>query len=121
VRDHVIVGGRGNLGSRVVEELRKRRVPVVAVEKNRDAVGIQAARAAGAQVLLGDASRTETLQEADVKYCRSLVAIAKQDFARKSLALFPICPGRFQRQRNIRYYYEAVTVVTLQENKRRIP
>lgn len=87
VRDHVIVVGLGNLGTRVVEELRRRRVPVVAVEKDRDAVGIQAARSAGAQVLLGDASRTETLQEAEIKHCRSLVAMAKQDSANLEAAL----------------------------------
>ncbi|MCH7233029.1 NAD-binding protein [Glycomyces sp. L485] len=81
VRDHVIVAGLGNLGTRVVETLRKRKIPVVAIEKDRNAVGIQAARAAGAQVLLGDASRPETLQEAEIDYCRSLVAMAKQDSA----------------------------------------
>ena len=87
VRDHVIVVGLGNLGSRVVEELRRRRVPVVAVEKDRDAVGVLAARAAGAQVLLGDASRPETLQQAEIKHCRSLVAMARQDSANLEAAL----------------------------------
>ncbi|GAB3230090.1 hypothetical protein GCM10027447_24240 [Glycomyces halotolerans] len=87
VRDHVVVVGLGNLGTRVVERLRAARIQVVAIEKDRDAVGIQAARAAGAQVLLGDASRTETLQEADVKHCRSLVAMAKQDSANLETAL----------------------------------
>jgi Trk K+ transport system NAD-binding subunit len=86
-RDHVIVVGLGNLGTRVVETLRARKVPVVAVEKDRDAVGIQAARAAGAQVLLGDASRSETLQEAEIKHCRSLVAMAKQDSQNLETAL----------------------------------
>ncbi|HEU5127095.1 MAG TPA: NAD-binding protein [Glycomyces sp.] len=87
VRDHVIVVGLGNLGTRVVETLRARKVPVVAVEKDRDAVGIQAARAAGAQVLLGDASRAETLQEAEIKHSRSLVAMAKQDSQNLETAL----------------------------------
>lgn len=87
VRDHVIVVGLGNLGTRVVEKLRERRIPVVAVEKDRNAVGIQAARAAGAQVLLGDASRPETLREAEIKYCRALVAMAKQDSQNLETAL----------------------------------
>ncbi|RRR96508.1 potassium channel family protein [Glycomyces terrestris] len=87
VRDHVIVVGLGNMGTRVVETLRERRVPVVAIEKDRDAIGVRAARAAGAQVLLGDASRPETLQEAEVKYSRSLVAMAKQDSANLETAL----------------------------------
>jgi Trk K+ transport system NAD-binding subunit len=87
VRDHVIVVGLGNMGTRVVETLRERRVPVVAIEKDRDAIGVRAARAAGAQVLLGDASRPETLMEAEVKYSRSLVAMAKLDSANLETAL----------------------------------
>ncbi|THV31901.1 potassium channel family protein [Glycomyces paridis] len=87
VRDHVIVVGLGNMGTRVVETLRQRRIPVVAIEKDRRAAGVQAARAAGAQVLLADASRPETLQEAEIKYCRSLVAMAKQDSANLETAL----------------------------------
>ncbi|WP_335986482.1 potassium channel family protein [Glycomyces sp. MUSA5-2] len=87
VRDHVIVVGLGNMGTRVVETLRERRIPVVAIEKDRDAIGVRAARAAGAQVLLGDASRPATLQEAEVKYSRSLVAMAKQDSANLETAL----------------------------------
>ncbi|WP_084546856.1 potassium channel family protein [Glycomyces arizonensis] len=87
VRDHVIVVGLGNLGTRVVERLRALKIPVVAIEKDRDAIGIQAARAAGAQVLLGDASRPETLREAEIRYCRSLVAMAKQDSQNLETAL----------------------------------
>lgn len=87
VRDHVIVVGLGNMGTRVVETLRERRIPVVAIEKDRRVPGIHAARAAGAQVLLADASRPETLEEAEIKYCRSLVAMAKQDSANLEAAL----------------------------------
>ncbi|WP_030161975.1 TrkA family potassium uptake protein [Glycomyces sp. NRRL B-16210] len=87
VRDHVIVVGLGNMGTRVVETLRERRIPVVAIEKDRSVAGIHAARSAGAQVLLADASRPETLREAEIKYCRSLVAMAKQDSANLETAL----------------------------------
>lgn len=87
VREHVIVVGLGNMGTRVVENLRARRIPVVAIEKNRDAMGVRAARAQGAQVLLGDASSQEILKEADIEHCRSLVAMAKQDEANLEAAL----------------------------------
>ncbi|HEX2143612.1 MAG TPA: NAD-binding protein [Glycomyces sp.] len=87
VREHVIVIGLGNMGTRVVEKLRERKIPVVAIEKNRDAMGIRAARANGAQVLLGDASNEEILKEADIGSCRSLVAMAKQDEANLEAAL----------------------------------
>jgi len=87
VRDHVIVVGLGNMGTRVVEKLRERKIPVVAIERNRDAMGIRAARANGAQVLLGDGSNEELLKEADVGHARSLVAMAKQDTANLEAAL----------------------------------
>ncbi|MCD0444181.1 NAD-binding protein [Glycomyces sp. A-F 0318] len=87
VRDHVIVVGLGNMGTRVVAKLRERKIPVVAIEQNRDAMGVRAARAAGAQVLFGDASNEELLKEADIAHCRSLVAMAKQDTANLEAAL----------------------------------
>jgi Trk K+ transport system NAD-binding subunit len=87
VREHVIVVGLGNMGTRVVEKLRERKIPVVAIEKNRDAMGVRAARAKGAQVLLGDASSQEILKEADIGHCRSLVTMAKQDEANLETAL----------------------------------
>jgi Trk K+ transport system NAD-binding subunit len=87
VREHVIVVGLGNMGTRVVERLRESKIPVVAIEKNRDAMGVRAARAKGAQVLLGDGSNQEILEEANIKHCRSLVAMAKQDESNLETAL----------------------------------
>ncbi|THV43305.1 potassium channel family protein [Glycomyces buryatensis] len=90
VRDHVVVVGLGNLGTRVVETLRNdpdQNIQVVAIEKDRDAPGVQAARRAGAQVLIGDASRPETLREAEIEKCRSLVTMASQDSANLETAL----------------------------------
>ncbi|MEV3939159.1 NAD-binding protein [Glycomyces sp. NPDC049804] len=87
VREHVIVVGLGNMGTRVVERLREAKIPVVAIEKNRDAMGVRAARAKGAQVLLGDGSNQEILEEANIKHCRSLVAMAKQDESNLETAL----------------------------------
>jgi Trk K+ transport system NAD-binding subunit len=87
VREHVIVVGLGNMGTRVVEKLRDQKIPVVAIEKNRDAMGVRAARAKGAQVLLGDASSQEILKEADIGHCRALVTMAKQDEANLETAL----------------------------------
>ncbi|MEU5154195.1 NAD-binding protein [Glycomyces sp. NPDC021274] len=87
VREHVIVVGLGNMGTRVVEQLRDRKIPVIAIEKNRNAMGVRAARAKGAQVLFGDGSNQELLAEANIKHCRSLVAMAKQDESNLEAAL----------------------------------
>lgn len=81
VSDHVIVIGLGNVGVRVVTQLSKLGVPVVAIEKNEAAHGVVAARALGIPVVLGDASRPEILDAAYVRTCRSLVAVTSNDVA----------------------------------------
>ena len=65
-RDHVVVVGLGNVGTRIVSTLRERGVPVVAVERSEDAVGVAAATRAGLPVIVGDATRERVLREAGV-------------------------------------------------------
>ncbi|WP_157930777.1 potassium channel family protein [Glycomyces xiaoerkulensis] len=121
VRDHVIVVGLGNIGTRVVEHLREERIPVVAIEKDRRAVGIQAARAVGAQVLLGDASRPETLREADIDHCLSLVAMANEDSANLEAALSGLECNRGLRTVMRIYSDDFARLVRRRLNKRRSP
>ncbi|GLZ76947.1 potassium transporter TrkA [Actinorhabdospora filicis] len=79
VSDHVVVIGLGNVGVRVVTQLSKLGVPVVAIERDEAAPGVEAARALGVPVVLGDASRPEILDAAYVRSCRSLVAVTSSD------------------------------------------
>jgi Trk K+ transport system NAD-binding subunit len=76
VRDHVIVVGLDALGIEVVEGIRKRRNPVVAIERDPRAPGVRLARALGAQVLLGDASDPEILAEAEIRHAHTMVITA---------------------------------------------
>jgi Trk K+ transport system NAD-binding subunit len=86
-RDHVVVVGLGNVGTRIVSTLRERGVPVVAVERTDDAVGVAAVTRAGVPVVLGDATRERVLREAGVEECRALVAVTSDDATNLQAAL----------------------------------
>jgi Trk K+ transport system NAD-binding subunit len=86
-RDHVVVVGLGNVGTRIVTTLRERGVPVVAVERSDDAVGASAAARAGVPLVLGDATRERVLREAGAETCRALVAVTSDDATNLQAAL----------------------------------
>jgi voltage-gated potassium channel Kch len=78
-RDHVIVVGLGALGARIVDALRKRRIPVVAIECREDAPGVNQLRSRGVQILIGDTGDTSLLELADALTARSLVVTLGSD------------------------------------------
>jgi Trk K+ transport system NAD-binding subunit len=84
---HVIVLGLGNVGTRVVRELRELGVDVVAVDRSPTARGVQVARELGAHVIIGSANNPETLRAASVQTCRALVALSTDDVANLETAL----------------------------------
>ncbi|GAA4911949.1 NAD-binding protein [Stackebrandtia albiflava] len=87
VSDHVIVIGLGNVGIQVATQLHNLGVPVVAVERDGRSRGVEAARSQGIPVVLGDASHSETLHNAQVRTCRSLVAVTSNDIVNLEAAL----------------------------------
>lgn len=87
ISDHVIVVGLGNVGMQVATQLHNMGVPVVAVERNERGRGVDAARGQGISVVLGDASHAETLENAQVRTCRSVVAVTSNDIVNLEAAL----------------------------------
>ncbi|MER5636734.1 NAD-binding protein [Kitasatospora sp. NPDC002227] len=86
-RDHVVVVGLGNVGTRVATLVREAGVPVVCVEKDPQARGIAAVRALGVPVLVGDAPLESQLRRARVQHCRALVAVTADDATNLEAAL----------------------------------
>jgi voltage-gated potassium channel len=72
MQDHVILCGYGRIGREIAEQIRQEGVPLLVVE--RDEPRKAAAEERGLPVLQADATLDETLQEAGIHRCRSLVA-----------------------------------------------
>jgi Trk K+ transport system NAD-binding subunit len=87
VRDHIVVVGLGEVGAHVVRHLRRHDVPVVAVDKSEDSIGVEWARAAGVPVVIGDPARHHTLQAAFVPKAAAVIAATPDDAENVAIAL----------------------------------
>ncbi|MDT7593976.1 MAG: hypothetical protein QOH45_3507 [Pseudonocardiales bacterium] len=87
VSGHVVVVGLGNVGSRVIEQLHDLGVAVIGVERDESSRGVAKARHLGLPVVIGDASREDTLREAYVESSRALVAVTNNDVTNLESAL----------------------------------
>ena len=72
MRDHVILCGYGRIGREIATQLLLEQVPVLVVEL--DPINKLAAEEQGLKVLQADATLDETLLEAGLDHCKSLVA-----------------------------------------------
>ncbi|MFJ5229518.1 NAD-binding protein [Kitasatospora sp. NPDC088391] len=86
-RDHVIVVGLGNVGTRVATLIHGSGLPVVCLERDPNARGIAAARALGIPVLIGEGPLEAQLKQARVKHARAVVAVTSDDAANLEAAL----------------------------------
>ncbi|MED7952423.1 NAD-binding protein [Streptomyces sp. BE303] len=86
-RDHVIVIGLGNVGTRVVAQLHGLGVPVVGLERDPQARGISAVRALGVPVVVDDGPLAEQLRRARLKRSRAVVAVSGDDATNLEAAL----------------------------------
>jgi Trk K+ transport system NAD-binding subunit len=84
---HVIVCGLGNIGFRVVEELQRMGIPVVAIEKNADTAHIEAAVRMGVPVIVSNAAAHGVLDRAHVRGAHCLVGATDDDLANLDVAL----------------------------------
>ncbi|HEV6955132.1 MAG TPA: NAD-binding protein [Promicromonospora sp.] len=96
---HVVVVGMGDLGTRIVRSLDRRRVPVVAVDLDESARGIAVARARDVPVVIGDARRATTLRSAYVESAQAVVVVTSGGattigvgFAARSIPRAPDAP-----------------------------
>ncbi|WP_037971572.1 NAD-binding protein [Streptomyces sp. NRRL WC-3742] len=86
-RDHVIVVGLGNLGTRIAEQLHGLGVPVVGVERDPQARGIAALRSLGLPVVVGDGPFEDQLGRARLRHSRAVVAVSGDDATNVEAAL----------------------------------
>ena len=84
---HVIVVGLGNVGASVTGQLHDLGFDVVCVDRDSSASGIPLARQLGLPVVIGDATREETLRAASLDTCMAMVSVTSQDVVNLETAL----------------------------------
>jgi Trk K+ transport system NAD-binding subunit len=87
VRDHVVVFGLGNVGTRVATLMHRLGIPVICIERDGNARGIAAARSMDIPVLVGDAPLEDQLRRARVHRSRAVLALTGDDAANLEAAL----------------------------------
>jgi Trk K+ transport system NAD-binding subunit len=85
--DHIVLVGLGNVGTRVLRQLLDLGIDVVAIDRTADAAGAKVAERHGVPLIVGDASRDETLRAASIETCRALVVVSTDDAVNLQAAL----------------------------------
>jgi Trk K+ transport system NAD-binding subunit len=83
---HVVVAGLGNVGFRVVQELRRTGVPVVVVERNREGPFVGGIEHE-VPLVVGDARLHSVLEQAHIQGARSILAVTSDDAVNLSICL----------------------------------
>ena len=87
LREHVVVVGLGNVGTRVMAQLHDLGVQVVCIEQQESARGVSTARGLGVPVIIGDAAREHVLRSAGVGTSRALLLLTSSDVVNLEAAL----------------------------------
>lgn len=89
-RDHVIVVGMGQVWIRLSTQLRSMGIPVVGVERSRDAPLLGTARALGIPVVIANGSDRRTLERVHLRRCRALAAVGSDDLDNVAVAVVAV-------------------------------
>jgi voltage-gated potassium channel Kch len=94
-RGHVLLVGFGQVGFRLAQELRRRGIPVLAVERDPEAPCVRLARAAGIPVAIGHGNDRETLELLGIRRCAVMAAVTSTDLVNVEvgLAASALSPG----------------------------
>lgn len=85
--NHVVVCGLGNVGFRVVQQLRRFGENAVAIEKNPDVTFIHEMEDYHVPVLIGDARDVGLLQNANINKAKALICVTDDDLCNLEVAL----------------------------------
>jgi voltage-gated potassium channel Kch len=86
-RGHYVIAGAGNMTVRVATQLSAKGVRVLVIERDSEARSLHALRTAGYHVLIGDATKEETLVLAGGHNARGIIALTDSDATNLHIAL----------------------------------
>lgn len=84
---HVLLVGFGQIGFRLAQELQRRGIPVVALERDVDAPCVRLAHRAGIPVAIGRGDDREILDLLGIRHCAVVAAVTSDDLANVSIGL----------------------------------
>ncbi len=84
---HVLVCGVGETGLQLIREFHELGDYVVAIEKNPEDELLPDARSAGALVVIGDASKSNSLREAGIRGAKCIIGICDRDDTNVEIAV----------------------------------
>jgi len=86
-RHHVLLVGFGQVGFRLAQELRRRGVAVLGVERDPDAPCVRLARAAGIPVAIGRGDDRDVLERLGIRRCAAVAAVTSADLVNVAVGL----------------------------------
>jgi Trk K+ transport system NAD-binding subunit len=86
--NHVVLIGVGKVGTRVLDRLTEMRVPVVVIERDPTARGLQLARAREVPVVIGDVSHPEVYERARIARSAAVMALTSNDSVNLEAVLY---------------------------------
>jgi hypothetical protein len=94
-RGHVLLIGFGQVGFRLAQELRRRGIAVLGVERDTEAPCVRLARAAGIPIAIGRGDDRETLERLGIRHCAAVAAVTSTDLVNVAvgLAASDLAPG----------------------------
>jgi hypothetical protein len=94
-RHHVLLVGFGQVGFRLAQDLHRRGVAVLGVERDPDAPCVRLARAAGIPVAIGRGDDRATLERLGIRRCAAVAAVTSADLVNVAvgLAASGLAPG----------------------------
>jgi Trk K+ transport system NAD-binding subunit len=86
--NHVVLVGVGKVGTRVLDRLTAMRVPVVVIERDPTARGLQLARDRDVPVVIGDVSHPEVYERARIARSTAVMALTSNDSVNLEAVLY---------------------------------
>ncbi len=86
-KGHVLLIGFGQVGFRLAQELRRRGVAVLGIERDPDAPCLRLAGRAGIPVAIGRGDDRETLERAGIRSCAAIAAVTSSDLVNVAVGL----------------------------------
>jgi TrkA family protein len=86
-RDHVLVVGLGQVGSRLCELVRDLGIPVLAIEQNPDAKNVQRAKDQRLPVVIGSGASQRLLRRLSIRRARALAAVTSDEVENIAVAV----------------------------------